>query len=170
MGGFFLGMSTVVKTFKVTSSSTVADVTGKILSIIADVCLYAGFTLLIVTIVMIIMAFSQENSDAMAKASTTAAVAIGLLSANGLMKAIKNSVIGNVASGADASGNLASIVISFITGAVSYIGITLIPLGLFKLIYSIRQEETAERNTSIKLIVVGVACTAFRLILHAFGI
>lgn len=170
ISAFFLGMSTVVETFKVDSTTTVTNVTEKILTIIADICQYAGFALFVVTILLLIMAFAQEQPESMAKASTSAAVALGLTTVSSLIDVVKEQVFPSIESGADAAGSITDIVVSFISSTVGYVGITLVPLGVFKLIYSIRSEDTQERNTAIKILAVGVTLTAFKGVLFAFGI
>ena len=171
VGTIFLGMSTVVNVLKVNSSTTVSSVTLQILTIIQSVSIYAGVALLAVSVFLIIMAYANEQAETMSKSSIAFGVSAGLLGAGSLVQAIRSAgIINKVSSGQDATSGFITVVKNFVSYVSGYIGFALMGYGVFRLVYSIRNEDSQDRNTSIKILVVGSVLTSLKFILGYFGI
>lgn len=168
---FFLGISTVVKTLSIKETSTVTNITEKILKVIQSLCMYAGIVLLISAIFLMILAISQEQADAVSKASTMMGVSAGLMGTSYLVKLItEKQLISAISSGSDVSGKIVSIVVSFFERAVWYAGSAMFIMGIFKLVYGNRNEDAAERQSALKIMAVGGALTAFGAVLSFYGL
>lgn len=168
-GIFFLCMSGVVSMLKINDTTTldIKTVVRGILSVLQNFFVYAGLTLAILSIFMLITSVMQERSDQQEKATTMLGVSIGLLSAKVLVKAIRDAYMSN---GGISSKEAVNIALDFIIGVASYIGGGFLIYGSLRIVMGIKSEDGKERDNGIKLAAVGVALIAFRVVLAMFNL
>ena len=192
VGIFFLSMTTVID-FLLPTETNEDGVTSiaipntiallkRILALIGSTLSWAGGILACLSILLFITSIAQENAEAHSKAAMQMGVAIGLLSfqyiTDTIITAISAFSYSNANTNVMAPGKTpltaaefaVSVAVSFIGNVCTYIGGGITLMAIFKLIYSIREENSKDRESAFKFLMVGVAFLGIMGIFKLIGI
>lgn len=169
VGILFISITQVIKALGVDSingSTSVNTVASNIITVIANMLTWAGGLLAVFAIFTIIVAIAQENSDGYVSGTKLIGVATGFLSIGSLATAINRLFLAKNKTAA----SYASVVAGFLANVATYIGGGFVAIGAFKLIFSIREENSRDRDAGIKFLMAGIALIGIRVILKNIGI
>ena len=169
VGILFVSISQVIKVLgidQISGSTSVNTVAANIITVITTMLTWAGGLLAVFTVFTLILSIAQENSDGYVNGTKLLGVSVGLLSIGALGNSIKGLLMSNVSSGA----RYASAISGFLASAATYIGGGLAVVGVFKMILSVREENSKDRETAIKFLLTGIALIGIRGILWGMGI
>lgn len=162
-GIFFLSLSTIVELIGLTGTiggSTPRIIAGNVIEIIGHLMEYAGGAMAVLGIFQYIMSIAQEQAESVQRATTVIGIGIALLSSGLVLGSIAIETRAGILTG----NRTVNLVIDFIAGTATYIGGGMVIMGIFKLVNSLRQEDTPERNKAILLLVTGIGLISFRVI------
>lgn len=163
-GIFFISLSGVLQVLGVSSSANYSNayaMGSKIVGIIGSMATYAGGALLALGILSYILAIAQENVDGQQKSTMVIGTSIALFSMSAILKPIADAV----ASKNISSSTVSKVAINAISGIASYAGGALFIVSIFRIIMSLKDENSQERDKGVKLMAVSVALIAFRSII-----
>lgn len=166
-GIFFLSLSTVLKVIGLSSdmainSGTPRLIAGNTVTVLGQMMTYAGGAMVILGIFQNVLAIAQEQSEAVQKASTVLGIGIGMLSSGW----VTGKLAIKIKAGTLKEDYAVNTVIDFIAGLATYIGGGMVMMAVLKLVNSLRQEDTPERNKAILLLGTGIALLSFRVIVQ----
>jgi hypothetical protein len=173
VGIFFMGISKVVDVLSVTDTTTVSGIVSTILTgLLGPIFTYIGAIVTVLAVFALIMSIAHENPDEQTKAQTLLAIGVACLGANSILNALDKIVM--VATQDSAATVAPDLVVklggSVISGVAFYIGMFALILSIFRLIMAIRTEETRERDTAIRGLMVGIALISFGGVLTLFSL
>lgn len=165
-GIFFTSMSAVLTTLGMSdlAEASASGVATKICSVLGSLTTYAGAGLLALAVFMFIMAIAQENPDQQNKASTLLGISVAFLSFSSVAKKFASKAIGGL------RPDLVNFLISTIASVATYIGGGVLLFAIFKLVISIRDEQSQDRHKAGIMFGVAVSLLSFRVILRLFGL
>jgi len=169
VGIVFVSIDAVLTTLigsGINQSSNYHTIARNILEVLGSMASWAGAIMLIFGVFTYIMAITQENTDQVAKSVNSVLVGLGFISLKAICAVLKVKVSSNTTD----PTSYVSIITSWLGSIATYGGGILLIMGIFKIIMSVREEDTKARSDAIKLLVVSIALLGFRAVLSRIGL
>lgn len=169
VGILFISITQVIKALgvdNINGSTSVNTVAGNVITVIASMLTWAGGLLAVFAIFTLAVSIAQENSDGFVNGTKLIGVSAGLLSVGAVANGIKGLLLQKSTNG----NAYVNVIVNFLANAATYVGGGLAVVGVFKLILSIREENSKERDTAIKFLMAGIALISIRAILRGMGL
>lgn len=177
VGIFLAAVSGVIKALGIEnlSSSGLSGIVNHALSVLASMLSYSGAILVFIAIFYLILSIAQEDAEKQSKGSIMLMVAIGLISIGTFTTGLTGTV--NLLSLSQAAGNTPSIdtkkliqdIISYVKNVVTWGGGGILIIGIFRLVLSIKEDDSRGRESAAKFLLVAIALISFAQILRLFG-
>lgn len=169
VGVLFISISNVLTSLgvdNISGSTSAQTVGGNIAQVIGTMVTYAGGILALFSVFTMILAVANENSEGYINGSKMLGMAVGFLMCGSLGTTIKSLIVSKTTD-ANSYINIAS---NFLTSIATYIGAGLVIAGIFKLIASVREENSKDKDTAIKFLVSGIGLLGIRTLAWAIGL
>lgn len=177
IGAFFMMISKVVEALDISGSLDSTNglstmVTNIFEDVLSPVIYWIGLVFLVISVFLLIMSIAHESPEEQIKAQTGLGIGIGCIGSNSIIRVINHLVNKALSSGLETSVADYAIAIagSCITSVAFYIGLFFVATGIFRLILSIRTEDSKEREHAIRFLVIAIALISFSAVLTLFGL
>lgn len=169
VGLIFVSISTIVPMIVgdgISSESDYTQVAQNILKVIGLIGTFASVIMLAFGVFSYIMAIINEQAEQQAKATSSILVGFGFMS----LKTVCSTISEYLGNGNTVISSYIGIIISCIAKIGLWGGRILLPMAVFKLVISVKEEDSKARMDALKLFIVAIGLMLFNWLLGTIGL